>query len=175
MSKKMKVLIATLVAVLLLMVGATTVVMAQEEEETVPEPEVVTEEGAKGFLARVADILGVTEEELQAVFNEARQQMQDEAIIRFLGEAVEEGLIIQEEADEILAWWQQRPEALGLGLFRHIFRFRASQGIQQGLHLEEGCQLGLPRMRLSKMQPSGIRPAMIRLSRQAGYSTGSYR
>jgi len=174
MSKKVKVLIATLVAVLLLGVGTTATVMAQEGEDIVPEPEVVTEEGANGFLARVADILGITEEELQAVFNEARQQMQDEAIIRFLDEAVEQGLVTQEEADEMLAWWQQRPEALDLGLFRHIFRFRASQGVQQGLHLGGGCQLGL-RMRLSRMQPSGVRPAMIRLSRQAGYSTGSYK
>ena len=147
MSKKVKVLIATLAAVLLLGVGTTTVVMAQEGEETVPEPGVVTEEGANGFLTRVADILGITEEELQATFSEARQQMQDEAIIRFLDEAVDEGLIIQEEADEILAWWQQRPEALDSGLFRRIFRSRASQGNQLGLGFKRGRRIGPPGIR----------------------------
>lgn len=147
MSKKVKVLIATLVAVLLLMAGTTTVVMAQEGEETVPEPEVVTEEGANGFLTRVADILGITEEELQAAFSEARQQMQDEAIIKFLDKAVEEGLITQEEADEILTWRQQRPEVLDSGLFRHIFRSRVSQGNPLGLGFKRGRRIGPPRVR----------------------------
>ena len=59
MSKRMKALIAVLAAILVLTVGGTAMVMAQEEE---PPPTPETE--ANGLLARVAEILGISQEEL---------------------------------------------------------------------------------------------------------------
>ena len=134
MSKKVKVLISAVVLALLLTVGATATVMAEgEEEETTPPPE----ENAKGLLERVADILEIDEEELINAFKQAQQEMKEEAFIKALDRAVEEGLITQEQADAIIEWWGQRPddalrewwgqkpESMEPGMFKHNLRFRA--------------------------------------------------
>jgi len=131
MSKKVKVLISAVVVALLLTVGATVTVMAEGEEE---------ETGENGLLGRVAEILGIDEEDLTAAFTQARQEMSEAAFIDRVNEAVAEGLITQEQADAITGWWQQRPdEALGElwgqkpelmepGMFKHnlTLRFRAT-------------------------------------------------
>ena len=137
MSKKVKVLISAVVLALLLTVGATATVMAEgEEEETTPPPE----ENAKGLLERVADILEIDKEDLIAAFKQAQQEMREEAFINRLNQAVEEGRITQEQADEIIEWWEQRPddairewwgqkpEFMGPGMFKHnlTLRFRAT-------------------------------------------------
>ena len=67
MSRKVKVLVSVLVAVVLLITGTTAAVMAQEEPA--PEPE------ANGLLARVAGILDIPEEDLITAFQQARQEM----------------------------------------------------------------------------------------------------
>jgi len=69
MSKKMKVLISMLVVVLLVTVIPATVVMAQEDE-TAPAPPTA---GNDGLLARVAEILGISPDELAGVFNQGGQ------------------------------------------------------------------------------------------------------
>lgn len=125
MSKKVKVLVSVLVAVVLLTVGGTAVVMAQGEEPA-PSPEanrqmLMVTANTTALLARVAQILGITEDELGNAFQQARQEMRGEAFLRWLDKAVEEGLITTEEYDEIVAWWEERPEAFGPGLFRHSF------------------------------------------------------
>ncbi len=112
MSKKVKVLVSVLVAVVLLTAGGITTVIAQEEP-TPPAPE--TE--ARGLLARVADILGITQEDLANAFKQAQQEMREEAFIRALDKAVEKGRITQEEADQIKKWLEQKPEVLAPGLF----------------------------------------------------------
>jgi len=128
MSKRIKVLVSVLVAILLLAVAATATVMAQEEPT--PPPEV----GAKGLLARVAEILDIPEEDLVNAFNQARQEMRQEAFIRALDKAVEEGRITQEEASEIKEWWEQKPEVLDRGL---LWRARIFQAIR-GRHMWGG-------------------------------------
>ena len=133
MSKKVKVLISAVVLALLLTVGATATVMAEGEEETTPPPEA----SAKGLLERVADILEIDKEDLINAFKQAQQEMCEEAFINRLNQAVEEGRITQEQADEIIEWWGQRPddairewwgqkpEFMEPGMFRHTLRFRA--------------------------------------------------
>ncbi len=106
MSKKVKVLISALVAALLLTVGGVTMVMAEGEEETTPPPEA----DAKGLLERVADILEIDQEDLIDAFKQAQQEMRQEAFIRALDKAVAEGRITREQADEIIEWWEQRPD-----------------------------------------------------------------
>ncbi len=115
MSKKLKVLISAVVVALLLTVGATATVMAQgdEEEQTAPTSEGV---GGKGLLERVAGILGIDEEDLTAAFKQARQEMWGDAFISRLDEAVKEGYITQEQADEIIEWWGQKPEVIKPGM-----------------------------------------------------------
>ena len=134
MSKKVKVLISILVAALLLTMGGVTMVMAEGEEETTPPPEA----SAKGLLERVADILEIDQEDLIDAFKQAQQEIREEAFINRLNQAVAEGRITREQADEILEWWLQRPDdaieawqgqgsnATGRGMFKHALRFRVS-------------------------------------------------
>ncbi len=114
MSKKAKVLVLVLVTVIMLTVSSIATVMAHEEPAPTPE--------AKGFLARVAEILDIPQEDLTNAFKQAQQEIREEAFIRFLDKAVEEGRLTQKEADEIKAWWQQKPEALDPALFPHTLR-----------------------------------------------------
>ena len=143
MSKRVKVLISALVVALLLTVGATTTVMAEEgEEETTPPPEA----SANGLLERVADILGIDKEDLINAFEQAQQEIAEEAFINRLDKAVEEGRITQEQADEIIEWWEQRPddairewwelkpEVIKLGMAKRALRFRAMPRI----HMQNG-------------------------------------
>ena len=135
MSKKVKVLISALVVALLLTVGATVTVMAEGEEE---------ETGENGLLGRVAEILGIDEEELTAAFEQAQQEMSEETFIRALDKAVEEERITREQANEIIEWWLekpddaieawrgQRPNAIGPGMFKNAPRFRFSFGDRRG-------------------------------------------
>ncbi len=133
MSTKVKILISVLVATLLLTVGATATVMAEGEEETTPLPEA----SEKGLLDRVADILEIDTEDLINAFKQAQQEMKEEVFINRLNQAVEEGRITREQADEIIEWWGQRPddairewwelkpEVIKPGMFERNFRFRA--------------------------------------------------
>ena len=130
MSKRIKIIISALVVVLLLTMGATMTVMANDgepEEELLP-PGVEAE--VRGLVARVAEILGIDQEDLVAAFNQARQEMRVEAFDRFLDKAVEQGRIASEEAGEIREWWEQRPEALGPNVFPRACIRRAIRGRQ---------------------------------------------
>ncbi len=136
MSKRVKILVSALVVVLLLAVGGTAIVMAQEEPTPTPEA------GAKGLLTRVAEILDIPQEDLVNAFKQAKQEMRQEAFIRALDKAVEEGYITQEEADEIKEWWEQKPEVLSPNLLRRAF------GFSSGSHMRGGwrgwCQIKAP-------------------------------
>ena len=118
MSKKVKVLISVLAAVVLLTVGTATAVMAQDNGST------ANTTGANGLLARVAGNLGISQWELTDAFQQARQELRQEmrqmwqerrqeAFLKAIDKAVGKELITQDEADEIREWWEQRPEALG--------------------------------------------------------------
>ena len=153
MSKKMKVLVSVLVAILVLGVGGTTIAMAQEGEEPEPQDEELTAEvGENDFLARVAEILGIPEEELREAFKQARQEMMEErwekAFNRLLDKAVAEGLLTPEEAEEIREWWEQKPEVLDRNLLQHTFGFRNQHcgqlpGVRRGQRPEIRQRLAL--------------------------------
>ena len=151
MSKKVKVFISVLVVALLLTVGATATVMAEGEEETTPPPEA----SAKGLLERVADILEIDKEDLIDAFKQARQEIYEESFINRVNEAVEEGFITQEQADEIIEWWGQRPDdairewwgqkpdVIESGMVKRALRFRASHRF----HMQNGPRGGFcPRL-----------------------------
>ena len=148
MSKRMKVLVSVLVATLLLTIGATASVMAQGEPTPTPEvstkgrlatgvePQIelskfsgyVGDNMTAGLLAKVAEKLGVTEEELANAFKQAQQEIRQEAFIRSLDNAVAKGRITQQEADEIKEWWEQKPEVVGSNLFLRPFGFPSLRG-----------------------------------------------
>ena len=124
MSKKVKVLISVLVVAVLLTMGGVTMVMAEGEEGTTPPPEA----RAKGLLERVADILEIDKADLIDAFKQAQQEIRQEAFIRRLDKAVENGRITQSEADEIREWWEQKPEVLVPGMYPHAFSLPALRG-----------------------------------------------
>jgi hypothetical protein len=104
MSKKVKIILAVLLAVVVLTVGVVSVAMAQ----TPPQAE------GNGLLARVAEILGgnVTEQGLIDAFKQANLQIRNEAIEKALDKAVSDNRVSSAEAEQIRQWWQGRPAAL---------------------------------------------------------------
>jgi predicted secreted protein len=107
MSKKLKITLAVLLAVVVLTAGVVSVAMAQT-----PPPQPQSE--GNGLLARVAEILGgnVTEQGLIDAFKQANLQIRSEAIEKALEQAVKNNRVTQAEADQIRQWWQERPAAL---------------------------------------------------------------
>ncbi len=75
MSRRIKVIISVLAVVVVLTVGSAATVMA-EGEATPPEA------GAECLLARVAQILGIPQEDLTDAFEQARQEIREEALSR---------------------------------------------------------------------------------------------
>ena len=142
MSKKIKVLISVLVVAFLLTVSATATVMAEGEEGTTPPPEAT----AKGLLERVADILEIDKEDLIDAFKQARQEIEAEAFINRLNQAVKEGRITQEQADEIIEWWGQKPEFMEPSMVQRALRFRSSLRTRQQNGLGWGSCPRLPRL-----------------------------
>ena len=131
MPKKVRVLVSVLVALALLAAGGVATVMAQDE--SIPEePALSSEATNNGLLARVAEILGVPQEDLASAFKQARQEMTEEASLRALDKAVEKGLITEEEADQIKEWWQQRPEVLDASPPQRFFGAPALRGGHTG-------------------------------------------
>lgn len=64
----------------------------------------------KTLLARVAEKLGISQQELEDAFAQARSEMRDEALDRYLQKLIDEGKITQEQADQYKAWLQARPD-----------------------------------------------------------------
>ena len=66
----------------------------------------------KGLIARVAEILGLEEQTVRDAFDQARGEIHDEALGKRLDAAVEKGVLTQEQADALQAWYDARPEDL---------------------------------------------------------------
>ncbi len=69
------------------------------------------------FISKVASILELDEDTVSDAFEQASSEMADEKVEAMLDAKVEKGLITQDQADEYLEWFQDRPDD-GLGLFK---------------------------------------------------------
>ena len=71
-----------------------------------------------GIIARVANILGLQEQQVQDAFDQARQELRDEQFEEMVGQRldalVESGRITQEQADELREWYAERPDSFWL-------------------------------------------------------------
>lgn len=143
MSRKMKVLISLLVAVLVFTIGGTAMALAQEDEDE--EEELVTGVEANGLLSKIAEILDIPEDELREAFAQAREELREErfeaTFYELINKAEEEELITPEEAEAIREWWEQKPEALDPALLRRAFSFACPRdgqmpGIKRGVRSE---------------------------------------
>jgi hypothetical protein len=54
--------------------------------------------------------VAIDSEQLKDALDQARSEIQDEALESWLQDLVDEGKITQEEADQYLEWWQSRPD-----------------------------------------------------------------
>jgi uncharacterized membrane protein len=54
--------------------------------------------------------VSIDPEQLKEALEQARSEMQDEALQNWLQNLVDKGKITQEEADQYLEWWQSRPD-----------------------------------------------------------------
>lgn len=68
--------------------------------------------GYSAFIDRVAEILGIAPEDVSSAIAQARDEAHAARLAVKLDEAVEAGVITQDEADAIAAWVSGRPDAL---------------------------------------------------------------
>ncbi|MCX6003087.1 MAG: hypothetical protein NTX46_01390 [Chloroflexi bacterium] len=100
MSKKFKILLVVVSAVVALAVGGGVAVMAQGDQPTQSNP----------LFAKVATILNITEQQLTDALKQARVQISNETIDQWLAKAVGNNAITQDEANKIEDWLAQRPD-----------------------------------------------------------------
>jgi hypothetical protein len=92
----------------------------------------------QSFASRVAVILGLNEADVQNAMDQARTEMQDEAMQSRLAALVEQGRLTQEQADEYSTWLKSRPEGIqgfggrGLGLEFEGHGHRHGHGMKEG-------------------------------------------
>jgi hypothetical protein len=111
-----KFIIIMVVAAALAVASVGGVVLAQQangdEDETQPEAQHMA------LLERVCGIYedntgtAIDAEELRNAFAEVRGEMMDDAIESRLDKMVENGVIDEEQAQELKDWWESRPEGL---------------------------------------------------------------
>ena len=63
------------------------------------------------LISRVADILNIDEATVSDAFQQATQELSSEALHQQLAQAVEDGTITQDEANQIIAWMNAEPAA----------------------------------------------------------------
>jgi hypothetical protein len=85
---------------------STTAVVSESDDTDAKDSQFDT------FVSKLADKLGLDEDTVAAAIKEVRQEMREEALAERLQEAVDEGTITQDEADQILEWMKSRPDAL---------------------------------------------------------------
>lgn len=102
MWRSKKIIVIALLTIVVLTGSIGGVVLAQTENGDDSQP--------KTLLARVAEKLGISQQELEDAFAEAKSEMRTEALDSRLQSLVEQGKINQEEADQYKAWLQAKPD-----------------------------------------------------------------
>jgi len=106
------------VVVSVLLVGGIVggVVIAGSDNPSNTEDQNQTTDRYQALLDRACAIyeentgVAVGSEQLKDALDQARSEIQDEALESRLQDLVDEGKITQEEADQYLEWWQSRPD-----------------------------------------------------------------
>ena len=102
MWRRKKMIIIGLLATVLLVGSVGGVVFAQTENGDDSQP--------KTLMARVAEKLGIGQQELEDAFAEARSEMRDEALDSYLQKLVDEDKITPDQAVQYKEWLQARPD-----------------------------------------------------------------
>ena len=112
LKKKKWIIIGIIGAAVLLIAGSLGGIALAQTNSTGDSP-------VKTLMARVAEKLGIDQQELEDAFSQAQKDMQTEALDIRLKEMVANGKITQQQADQYKQWIQSRPTdlppALGSG------------------------------------------------------------
>ena len=101
--KKKVILLALLAALVLISIGGVVIAQAAEGASgNATQP--------KTIMARVAEILGIDQQKVEAAFEQAKNEAQLDALKNRLQALVDAGKITQAQADDYLKWWQSKPE-----------------------------------------------------------------
>ena len=114
-SKKFIIILALAIVAL---VGGTTgaVLAASSDSTTDTTAETTADTQREDLLNRICEIYeentgtAIDPDQLQSALSQARQEMREQALQDRLDALVEEGTITQDEADQLLEWWQSRPD-----------------------------------------------------------------
>jgi len=129
MSRRVKVLISVLVATLLMVAGSATVALAQEEPQE--EPQTTLRSGLEGILARAAEILGVSQDDLATAFEQAWQEVREEN--QSTENCTLENRTVSQAGQQR---WVERRQEMGKGFqgsqmdSQNTARFRISQSVR---------------------------------------------
>ncbi|MFC2056882.1 hypothetical protein ACFLTO_04885 [Chloroflexota bacterium] len=102
MWQRKRIIIIGLLATVLLVGSVGGVALAQAENGEDSQP--------KTLLTRVAEKLGIGQQELEDAFAEAKSEMRDEALDSYLQKLIDEGKITEEEAVQYKAWLEAKPD-----------------------------------------------------------------
>ena len=116
MRKRVFLIVGALAAALSVSIGAVAV-MGQESSSDTDDSETTIQ----SFVSRVAENLELDEDTVQDAFDEARDDLKEDlkaahraAIEEKLEAAVEDGEITQDQMDEYLEWYDDKPDDLGI-------------------------------------------------------------
>ncbi len=105
MSKKSKIILVVVAGMVVLALGGGAIVLAADNPPTTTTPAAQS----NTLFAKVATILGVTEQQITDAFKQANTQLENQRIDQLLAQAVTNNTITQAEADALKAWLAQRP------------------------------------------------------------------
>src|SRR3990172_9600404 len=101
--KKKVILLALLAALVLISIGGVVIAQAAEGASgNATQP--------KTIMARVAEILGIDQQKVEAAFEQAKNEAQADALKNRLQALVDAGKITQAQADAYLKWSQSKPD-----------------------------------------------------------------
>src|SRR4030042_1982622 len=101
MRKIQKFVLATVLVAIMLISSAPAIAMAQGNEAP---------ERRGALIAQVADILGIDQQELENALKQAQIELREETLDARLQELIAEGTLTQEQANELKAWINARPD-----------------------------------------------------------------
>src|SRR4030043_1722195 len=101
MRKSQKVVLATVLVAIMLISSAPAIAMAQGNEAP-------DRQGA--LMSQVAEILGIDQQELENALKQAQMELRQETLDARLQELIAEGTLTQEQANELKAWINARPD-----------------------------------------------------------------
>jgi hypothetical protein len=102
--------------------------MAYAQTGTATTANATASDPGKTLYAKVAVILGIDQQKLEAAFAQARKEMRDDELTSQLKNMVEQGTVTQTQADEYLKWWQSKPDVAS------ELEFGGGPGIPGGPH-----------------------------------------